>query len=267
MTDSATQPTGAGAKHRHHVVPRFYLEGFISPDDPGALHMYEKGRPSARRLTPRVVASQEHFYTAELLGGVRDSNIVENVLKTLEDQAAPILRKTLQGEQLTAEERHLFAYFVATMYLRVPHFRSVNQQIQEERFKEQMRILVTDPRGRDWIEADIRRQEEETGRTCSEDARDFLERPLVEGSFTFEIWPEDTMRLLPVAQEWGHDLEGMQWTFLVADDAQFVTSDNPLVRVLRRPTSFSLVTSCVAVLHLTMTSKSTRPRCTSLGIA
>ena len=117
------------------------------------------------------------------------------------------------------------------MYLRVPHFRSVNQQIQEQRFKEQMRILVTDPHGRDWIEADIRRQEEETGRTCSDEDRDFLERTLVEGSFTFEIWPEDTMRLLPVAQEWGHDLEGMQWIFLVADDAQFVTSDNPLVMI------------------------------------
>jgi hypothetical protein len=183
--------------------------------------------------TPRAVAFQNDFYTAELLDGVRDSNMLEDALANVENQIAPTLRKLVLHDHLTDGERDLFAYFMATMYLRVPHFRSINQQLQEGGFKERLRILAADPRGQDWLDASLRQMEEEAGQApFTTEEKSFLHQTLTQGTFTMTISPEDSMRLLPVAEEWGNDLVQMRWTLVIApEDAQFVTSDNPLVFV------------------------------------
>jgi hypothetical protein len=103
------------------------LAGFV--DEGGLVCVYEKGKPGGFRAAPHNTGLEKDFYTVETHEKPRDSAIVEKLMGTVDDLAAPILRKLLCQEPIAPQERADFAYFIAFMYLRVPAFREISQQV------------------------------------------------------------------------------------------------------------------------------------------
>ena len=102
-----------------HYIPKFYLKGFT--DNQGALWVYERFKP-LRKSKPKYEAHRPDYYThAE--DGERDET-AEDLLKTLESQVAPIIRRLANPQYLlTPLNAGNLIVFVALMFARVPSWR------------------------------------------------------------------------------------------------------------------------------------------------
>ncbi len=109
----------------HHWLPRFYLAGFTDlnvPPPPYEPHLwvYYLEQRSWKKRSPRTLARRSGYYTITDANG-KPSHDLETHLSRLEDQAATLIRtKIAAGRSLTDEERGAFAFFVASMFARVP---------------------------------------------------------------------------------------------------------------------------------------------------
>ena len=50
-------------KIRHHILPIFYLTGFIDPRTPPFIWLYEKGEPLIQKRSPKNIAVRKHYHS------------------------------------------------------------------------------------------------------------------------------------------------------------------------------------------------------------
>lgn len=217
-----------------HYLPRFYLERFCDPvlfkqKNRKVLWAYEKGRP-IRRANPSTEARRHDFYTLKRNG--KKSFEVEHWLGRIESNAATLINKLEAiGYLPNAEERKHLALFVATMFTRTPAGyrllstrsapaarRLINQTAQDP---QEFRKLVAETFGTDQLEFDL-----------EEERRKILAGRLEELSKTAEM---RLLRITEIAQMSADILLPLDWQFIYADGAFFITSDCPVVSALWKP--------------------------------
>ena len=133
------------AKKRHHYIPKFYVEGFTNSEGRVYVLDHEKGEISEQ--SKEGTFHKYKFYTVDFtkypkrdpestkrirdklgFGEVDTSHIkdypdmVEDLLGESETVSAPILRKLIEGKELTGKERVELSTFIAFMYTRNPAF-------------------------------------------------------------------------------------------------------------------------------------------------
>ena len=153
----------AGTKHRHHIVPRFYLAGFTD-ESAGRLSVYSKPDARGLRTTPTNAAVRIDYCAAELTTGERNSDLIEDALAKVEEQAAPALRKLLRQEPLTELERDRFSYFLGIAMVRGPDFREQIQAYEEGWTKSHTSLLASNPVA---LENSLKKYERQRGMTLS----------------------------------------------------------------------------------------------------
>jgi uncharacterized protein DUF4238 len=215
---------------RHHYAPRFYLGGFT--DEDGLVCVYEKGRPGGFRAAPHNTGLEKDFYTVETQEKPRDSALVEKLMATIDDLAAPILRKLVNQEPITAQDRSDFSYFMAFMYLRVPAFRELSQQIREAFTKESHRIIASEG---EWFDSLVRYAEEQVGEPMPDDIREEIRQMSLDGSYSLTWGKEHHISHITQAEDWSKTIHQMRWTLHESPkDKPFVTCDNPFLMVSSR---------------------------------
>jgi Protein of unknown function (DUF4238) len=119
----------AGEPKRQHYVPRFYLKGFVGPQD----RLFVINRPTERtfRTAPDNVAAENYFNRIEVEG--MDPNEVEKVLAEFESETAPALEHIKAVKSLANEEdRAALVNLMAAIALRNPWRREAIAAIYEE---------------------------------------------------------------------------------------------------------------------------------------
>jgi len=134
-------------KKRHHYVPRFYLKGFIDPDNRPYIWIYEKGNPIMRKETAKNIAFEKDYYSFTTPEGEKDSETFENILATIERMVAPTFRKIKSHQSLKDQKRSSFAVFLAFSMTRVPSFRENIERAMAEFMKKMNMILASNPQG------------------------------------------------------------------------------------------------------------------------
>lgn len=110
----------AAVGSRHHIVPRFLLARFASPDHQLSVRRRSDGKASTRKINDLAVRD---FYTAVTTSSEFDSTL-ESIFSVLEGGAAKIFRRHLdarafaRARSFTAEERATIDAFVATQAVR-----------------------------------------------------------------------------------------------------------------------------------------------------
>lgn len=105
---------------RHHIVPRFLLARFASPDQQLMVRRRSDGKASTRKINDLAVRD---FYTAVTISSEFDSTL-ESIFSVLEGGAAEVFRRHLdarafaRARSFTAEERATIDAFVATQAVR-----------------------------------------------------------------------------------------------------------------------------------------------------
>src|ERR1700747_3225075 len=98
-----------------HYIPKFYLKGFT--DKEGTLWVCEKFKP-IRPSKPKNEANRPDYYSHSEKGE-RDET-AEDVLKDVESQSAPIIRKLANPQYtLTPENAGRVVLFIAFLFARV----------------------------------------------------------------------------------------------------------------------------------------------------
>src|SRR5690348_775072 len=80
---------------QQHFVPRFYLENFT--DSNGMLWAFDKTNSRRFKRKPSEIATQRYFYDVpEIDKYSTNGQIIDNIFKPIEDQAARILQNWME---------------------------------------------------------------------------------------------------------------------------------------------------------------------------
>jgi Protein of unknown function (DUF4238) len=217
------------ASKRHHYVPRFYLNYFVtnSVERSPRFWVYDKAGGPPRIQTPINTAVEGYLYSFEAPLGTKNDSL-EQALSTLETKAKPVLdRWQRRGVTATQEEQKLIAEFLAVMYSRSPKTIQGITEASGIMGIELARFLADQP---DMIREFLDR-ERTRGRPNVPSVEEMVDNlQNVEERFEIEVNREssliDSFRL---AERIAAELFYMNWCLCYAPTRTFfVTSDTPL---------------------------------------
>ncbi|WP_128515213.1 DUF4238 domain-containing protein [Tabrizicola thermarum] len=150
---------------KQHVVPRFYLSKFCDPD--GLVWTYSSG-DKPRGDKPEATAVETNFYSP--IGGTGERfDEVEELLATIEGNAAPLWDKLTDGKVFKGEEREHIAIFLAAQYLRSPSVVGAGAEMMAQLMHHTARFIASD---REVHERSVDQYEQATGEVISPEDRE-----------------------------------------------------------------------------------------------
>ncbi len=209
---------------KQHIVPVFYLKGFVNPADDPYIWMYEKGNREIRKVSVKDAAVHSNYYSFEREDGTTDKHTFEEGFSRIEETVAPSIKKVLNNEPINNEERSHISVFMALSFLRVPSFRNGIKKVMEAHHKE---MTIHQARDKESFEKMMKKIQEETGEDFGDIEK--LREEIIEGKYGVEIDNYRSLGLLlnsltPVADA----IHALYWNFLIAPrGGKFVTCDNP----------------------------------------
>ena len=214
-------------KIRSHYIPKFYLEGFLSPlKRKPTLYLYEKGNSEIRRASPEDAAVIKGYYSIDSPQSNIDENIVENILSLVESYSAPVIRKIKNKEELNNDDRENFSVFLGYMLTRVPQHRKMTEDLSAKAAKS---LLMAQASHKEGFEVLLKQYEKDTGKKINYPVEK-LRRFLMDASkYDFKAHPNISLTLMHTAIELAPIFIEMNWSFWGAtDESKYITSDNPL---------------------------------------
>lgn len=210
-------------KKRHHYLPVFYLNGFT--DNNGCLYVYDKESKSVFESSPEGVAYENDYFSYITPEGEKDSETVENFIGELEGEFAKPLKKILNSEPLLDDERITFAYFIASMMVRVPNFRDNIRKGTGEALKHINTFIASNKESFERMMS--KKGDEMKGGMSLEAFRQFMLNP---DNYKVDVNPQyATGMALWQMESMAKVFYDMKWAFIRAtDDYKFMTGDNPL---------------------------------------
>ncbi len=210
---------------RHHILPRFYLNGFCRNE---RLWVFDRELKTIRQSTPANTCVKKHYYSFTDNEGKKTTE-VEEWLALIEGEAKPIIDKINAGDRLTIDEKYVLSVFIGTMMDRGTDFEK-----QVQKFQGRMTEMIAD-----MIFSDVERtksvykqMERETGKKI-----DYPADKLVEfhkrGEYEIKILRNASLELFPkVAVDMAGIFPQMDWVVCHAPKrSSYITIDNPFVLV------------------------------------
>jgi len=210
---------------RHHYVPEFYLKGFVDPYK-GCVWRYEKGGEIIP-LSTKDAAVIRDYHSFKKGEGEKDSETFEDFFNRIESKASLVIRKIIDQEILSEEEKAIFSLFIALMMVRVPNYRINTEKMIADIAKSFSLFTASDPEA---FKKSLTKYEHDTGDIIDIPAEELREFILDDSKYTIKTNPEISLGLSAMSIEsLAPVFFKMNWTFIYASrDYKFVTSDNPL---------------------------------------
>jgi Protein of unknown function (DUF4238) len=114
-----------------HYVPQFLLDNFT--DLNGKIWVYDKKDDRVFNTSPRNIGAEKYFY--DFLNSEGQKQTLENILRTLDSDAAKAIRSILEAQSLKAmskQQRRTMAQFIAVQQLRVTNPRERARHMAQE---------------------------------------------------------------------------------------------------------------------------------------
>jgi len=216
---------------KHHYVAQFYQKGFTDPHSDGLVWVYDRQLKTYKRLPPKVVCCAKDFYAVKPEGAATDQRIETDILGTIEQRAAPIIRKIESQGRLTHEEMAHLAIFVAIQYARVPTFAGGVKRAAEAQWREKLRLqFLNVDRAKDTLERDSK-VIDVTG-LDPEGMVKYVSSP----NFSVEATERPFLEMMfHIGNGLAQFIANSDWTILIGPvTSAFITSDNAFVPLLPR---------------------------------
>lgn len=230
------------ASKRHHYVPIFYLEYFVTKVAKGTprFWVYDKADGPARIQTPINTAVEGYLYSFETSSVAKDDSL-ESLLSKLEAEAKPVLdRWQLPAVAPTHDDKKRIAQFLALMHTRSPRTIQGITEASETIGIEVARFLADHPQMvREFLE-----QERLSGRPnipTAEEMVDSLRN--VEQRFEVKVnGKRSLIESFKLSERVATELFKLNWCLCRAPTGTFfVTSDTPLCAFARTGRDRALV--------------------------
>jgi hypothetical protein len=223
---------------RQHFIPILHLKHFVGTDPKGQIWIYDAESGDVRPATPENTAVQSHFYSIEGDDGKMDTRL-EDYLSTVESNAAPtyeaMLRLQIPGKE--SQARTDFATFLALMYVRTPAMRRMSAEMTG-RFMQTLSYAYGS--NKKAFEALNRRAEKDGARPLNDEEKERVRKDFLDPSgYVMRIAKERTLSVLGAADKLAPILFNMKWSIVTPLHGFFITTDNPLVRLVDAKTRHS----------------------------
>jgi hypothetical protein len=115
-------------KRNHHILPEFYLKGFVIKKNEPFLWIYKRGEdynPGQGKITNNPYKEsvgeifERDFYAEPTKAKKEDFEVFEDKLEQLEKPCNQIFEKLRSRQRISAEEKHQFSIYIEMMRRRV----------------------------------------------------------------------------------------------------------------------------------------------------
>jgi len=214
---------------RQHFIPCLHLKHFAGTEPNGHVWTYDAELGTARSALPRETGVESHFYSFLNTEGYMDTRI-EQHLSVVESKAASVYERLLQdivpGE---TQERADFANFLALMHVRTPAVRRMMAEVVSHSHQVRSYVCATNNK---LFDSFIRSFQEDGGSLTEEEISHIRSGMIDPGGYILEIPKELTLNCLEVSDELTPLFFKMNWSLVRPRHSFFITSDNPVVRMV-----------------------------------
>ncbi len=213
-------------KRNHHILPRKYLEGFVSDTRQDHIWEYKKGQEYApgfrgtsnpRLISIRKASVQIDMYASVDYKGNIDYNKFENLLERIEKRSDRVLTKLRKHEILSNADKIKLSTYIWMMINRTPKGKqSVERQWYNSKQADEFRF---------------RRGLAERFRNPNVPLEQLIdESKKIDYAFGPKMPSVLWLNVIPFVGSAARSLRRMHWTILVApESSEFLTCDNPVV--------------------------------------
>jgi len=156
----------ANKKH-HHYIPQFYIDGFTN--DKGEVFVLEHSTGKINKQSKYGTFHKYKFYTVDLskhkerdpesaqkmkkalgIENIDTSNVkkypdmIEDLLGDSETISAPIIKKLIEGKQISSTEKIELSTFIALMYTRTPSFHNFASEMEKQMMNKSIKKLFSE---------------------------------------------------------------------------------------------------------------------------
>lgn len=213
---------------RHHYLPQFYLEYFLSPGEK-SVWVYDKDGGEPRFQQPVNTGVEGHLYSILNEHGEKDDFIETQYHAPLDGRVKPILdRWGIPGGRITLEDIPLVAEFMASLHTRAP--REI-ERIREFGKLFTIKLLHDDARDPEQLKVLMQRyQEENPGDKLPtfEEFRKLLEDTEEHCKISMNKRIAMVMSILSTHTAFEEFLT-MNWLLVHVPSLELVTADAPVV--------------------------------------
>jgi len=216
----------------HHFVPQTYLRGFATLDDEDRVYFYDRRVGAAHKRMIEDVCGENNLYRLMMDDGEPKDDLEDTFAKVAEPIFAEIVRKLLNRQALTPQERSEFSAFIALQIVRTPRTHKLYDALathvmESESNKMWAKLLDDEERKRVFDEMTLK-----TGHNFSGLTKEHIQGIIDGTKFTTkwtipkENWIKHTMEMM---EEVFRAFEKMHWRVYYAPrGTAFITSDNPV---------------------------------------
>ncbi|AMA74133.1 hypothetical protein ACH33_15780 [Aneurinibacillus sp. XH2] len=195
-------------KRKHHYVPRFYLNQFLDsrvqpPREPYLWVFDKQEEGDVFKRAPKNIGYETGFYDMKLIDGTTTTHVEDFFHKVIETPSSKILRKILDQQPITDEEKQKFAMFIFYSHARVPNYINFMNKFYEatKEGKSNEKQVIKDPE---------------------------VEKMIKEAEIKDEVSTLEFM--IELVKVFAPIIYNMNWQFLFAPNGYaFITSDNPVI--------------------------------------
>ena len=195
----------------HHYVPQRYLRNFEDPKSPGLLWLHDKRDVVARPAAIRSVAQAKGYYSPES---------EKRLAGEVEIPGNRVIAKLIEGCNISECERLRLAFYIGTMFKRVPRSRRKVIEMLPDVLREVVESVKREFNSlADEVKADPELVAKRLREIDALHARYSIEAPQSVLDQANEPWPSERVV---------HTVFSMSWRILESTGPQyFITSDNP----------------------------------------
>lgn len=180
--------------------------------------------------SPAKTAKQANIYSPKDASGEYLDDI-EDWLSGVEDAAAPLYTRVLDGKVLVDQERANFSVFLASLYARSPANIRASAQLQAYMMQTLHDAYLSD---RVRFDRMMDKIDDEKGTTTSKEKRDqAFEFGTDKDAYFIEVKQHSGLLGISVSDKLALIFFKMKWDLIVIDDQHLITSDNPVARLTR----------------------------------
>jgi hypothetical protein len=216
-----------------HTVQRFHIAQFAGHDPKGHVWIYDNRSGEPRSAIPENVSIENNFYSFEREDGTWD-NLLDDWITKVEGKATPVYVKLLDGKIPTySQHKYDFAQYLALTYVRTRAMRRMSAETIGQMMQVKHYAHAENSKA---FEAGVARYEKDKGKILTPEAKEDLRKSLLD--------PSGLIMTLPKALGFAgfHVLDDLtdiflntHWSLVDAGSGFYITSDNPLLRMVPGP--------------------------------
>jgi Protein of unknown function (DUF4238) len=216
-----------------HTVQRFHIAQFAGHDPKGHVWIYDNRSGEPRSAIPANVSIENNFYSFEREDGTWD-NLLDDWITKVEGKATPVYVKLLDGKTPPySQDKYDFAQYLALTYVRTRTMRRMSAETIGQMMQVKHYAHAENSKA---FEVGVARYEKDKGKILTPEAKEDLRKSLLDPSGFIMSLPKDLgFAGFHVLDDLTDIFLNTHWSLVDAGSGFYITSDNPLLRMLPGP--------------------------------